>query len=609
MRRSIRKKQRIVFDEVVSDSVSGETYMHKEQPIQERIFQGVFIFFIFFIAIIIGRTAFLSIVQYSYYRERAIVNSSKTMDVPAQRGIITDRFGTTLIENRPIFNVVLNVSEMIKNNETKEVLSTLQEIFNLDSQSIVLQIQKIDFESEQTLIVVRDITREQVLTLKNVPLTSLHIEGDYKRYLSYQSFSHVIGYVGQNSEDSRIHGLAGIEAMYNDLLRGVDGKKIVHRDAYGEEKGMTVIEKPVIGNELKTTLDVEFQEYFYERLKKGLTDLGRISGVGLAINPQTGEVLSMISLPDYDPNNISNYLLAPSQPLFNRVVSGAYNPASTIKLVHAAAALNEGVITSQKQIFSAGYIEIPNQYHPENPSRFVDWKPQGWVDVYSALARSSNVYFYEVIGGFQDQKGVGIERLRKYWEQFGFGKKTGIDIPGEAQGFLPNPEEKEARTGLPWRIGDTYNIAIGQGDFLVTPVQLVSAVSAIVNGGISYVPHVHFQEKSEILLDLSSFSSVFSDVRRGMRDVVEKPYGTAHALSTLPCSLLGKTGSAQVANNTKTNAIFIGAMPAEDPQIVILIIVEDAKEGSINTLPTAYDVLEWYCKNRIKGGVNDSAVD
>jgi penicillin-binding protein 2 len=457
-----------------------------------------------------------------------------------------------------------------------------------------------DLENDEIIVVARDITRDQVLAVKDAALPGVFVEDDYKRYYPYREVAHMMGYVGQSSENARIHGRTGIEAAYNEQLDGTDGKKILHTNAVGEEQGFAVVEKATIGNDVHTTIDLTFQQYFHERFLEGLATLGRTAGLGLAMNPQTGEVLAMMSFPDYDPNAIADYFTEPEQPLFNRAVSGTYNPASTIKIFHAAAALHEGVIAPTKQIYSAGYIELPNPYFPDNPSRFVDWKPHGWVDVRSALARSSNVYFYEVIGGFESQRGVGIERLRTYWNAFGFGRRTNIDIPGEATGFLPSPAEKEARTGNPWRIGDTYNISIGQGDLLLTPIQLITGVSAVLNGGTLYEPYIN-QEKGPVVAgDISHMEDALREVREGMRDGASETYGTSYLLHDLPVEVLAKTGSAQVSNKTKTNALFVGAIPADDPELVILILIEDAKVGSINTLPTAKDVLRWYYENRIE---------
>lgn len=600
MRQRTKNGKSILFDEVVSDSVSGESGHVKERPIKDLVFYSVAAGFFLVALVMAGRIAFLGFMKKDLYAARAASNSNVEAPVRAPRGIILDRFGEPLVENKPTFSVYLHIAEMIRNGNEDRVFQAVEDVLGIPRGDLVEMIRHVNIEETDTVLVASDITRDEIMALRSADLPSLQVEDDHSRYYIHPAFSHLIGYVGQSSEDAEVRGRAGLEAAYEDVLHGTDGRKIYHRNAQGELQGMAVIEKPVQGGTLETTIDGEFQKYFYDQFKAGLDRLGRTSGVAIAMDPRNGEVLALMSFPEYDANDIRSALLAPNEPLFNRAVSGVYNPASTIKLMHAAVALKEGVVTPSTNIYSAGYIELPNPYHPENPSRFVDWKAHGWVDVYSAIARSSNIYFYESIGGFENIRGVGIARLREYWQRFGFEKKTGIDLPGEGIGFLPSAEEKEERTGNPWRIGDTYNISIGQGDLRITPLELISAVSAIVHGGQAYVPHIKKTGASEILYDMSDLAPQFAIVREGMEDAVSETYGTAHLLNTIPARVLGKTGSAQVSNKTKTNALFVGAMPAEDPQIVILILIEDAVQGSSNTLPTARDALQWYYDNRIK---------
>ena len=232
------------------------------------------------------------------------------------------------------------------------------------------------------------------------------------------------------------------------------------------------------------------------------------------------------------------------------------------------------------------------------------------MDLAGALARSSNVYFYEIGGGYKyygvNQTGLGIERLKNYWQQFLLGQKTGIDLLYENSGFLPDPEEKERRTGQIWRLGDTYNVSIGQGDLLLTPIQLITFIASIANGGKIYQPFLAKNTNPEILKDYSDWDSEISLVQEGLHDAVAKSYGTAFSMSALPISVAGKTGSAQYANNVKTNAFFVGYAPDpntagtfEESKIAILVLVENAKEGSLNAIPIANDVLRWYYENRL----------
>lgn len=601
------RNKEIHFDEAIADSIASDKKI-KEEPIKSVIFKAVWIITILFSSIGVIRVFSLSIIQGDYYSKRALANVRQEIPIIAPRGLITDRFGKPLVENKAILSVVIRVEEMIKAGEESEVLKAVGEIFGLNREELLKSFANYDFEKSADFLIAQDISLNQAIAIKSLNLRSLNVADDYKRQYQSPAFAHIIGYVGKTSKDDLSArkdltaydsvGRAGLEAYYDDLLRGKNGKKLIYRNIYGKIEKIEEAEDKKIGGELTTTVDAEFQQYFYNRLLDGLRSLGRNSGVGLALNPKNGEVLALSSMPSFDGNNVSEYLSNPYEPLFNRAVAGVYNPGSTIKPIHATAALREGVIVPKGQIFSAGFIEIPNPFDPSHPSRFLDWRPHGWVDLYSAIARSSNVYFYEVVGGFEDQRGVGVGKIIEYWKKFGFDKKTGIDLPGESTGFLPNPEEKEKRTKTIWRIGDTYNIAIGQGDIAVTPLELINAVIAIGTGR-AMRPHLVSGPENQVILDLSEFEPQFKEVRKGMEDTVSKPYGTANKLSDLPFRIAAKTGSAQTANNTKINALFVGLAPAHDPQIAILILIENAREGSLNTIPIAKDVLGWYYENRI----------
>jgi penicillin-binding protein 2 len=278
-----------------------------------------------------------------------------------------------------------------------------------------------------------------------------------------------------------------------------------------------------------------------------------------------------------------------------------------VKSRRALAALHEGVITPNTTVYSKGYIEIPNPYVPDKPSRFVEFNQEelGLLNVRSAIARSSNVFFYTAGGGFEGIKGLGISRLYTYWQKFGFGSKTGVEADNENIGFLPTPEEKEQRTHQPWRIGDTYNVSIGQGDFRVSPLQLLNAIASIANNGVMYRPNlVHSIGDGPVttpvqVLDYSDWKMELTEVQAGMRDGVQKTYGRSYLLHDLPFTSAAKTGSAQIANNTKTNALFVGYAPFENPQIAIEVLIENAVTGSLNAVPIAKDVLNWYYQNRL----------
>ncbi|OGY43877.1 MAG: hypothetical protein A2820_01330 [Candidatus Buchananbacteria bacterium RIFCSPHIGHO2_01_FULL_40_35] len=606
-----RKKyqRRIDFDQVISDSISDRELNIRETPLASNVPQIILISFTLIALVFLGTTGYLSVVKGSSFKARSESNINQDIPLIAPRGIILDRNGIPLVENAAIFTVFLQLDEMIRNDEKDIVLTAAEEILGLNKEEVGKQLEDTNLTSVTDIILKRDITRDQVIAIETLKTKSLIVENDFKRNYSNPAFSHAVGYVNSvTSEDLRTNeelalndfiGRAGLEAYYDNSLRGENGRITIYRNAFGDLEDIKRTREPVAGSSLKTTIDAEFQEYFYDRMSLELKSLGRFSGVGLAINPENGEVLTLMSFPSFDANNISDYLSDPNQPLFNRAVSGAYSPGSAIKPVHAVAALKEGVVNPDTQIYSAGYIEIPNPYNPDNPSRFVDWKAHGWVNLRKALAVSSNVYFYEVGGGFENITGVGIEKLQRYWEKFGFGRQTGIDLPGEVAGFLPSPEEKEERTGSIWRVGDTYNVSIGQGDLRFSPVELLNGISAIAEGR-AFKLHIAEQDDSEEIINLDDFSESLPEVREGMKDVVRSEYGSAKLLGDLPVKVAGKTGTPQTTGNTKINAIFVAYAPADDPKIAVLVLIEDAREGSLNAVPIARDVLGWYYENRLK---------
>ncbi|MDP3953476.1 MAG: penicillin-binding transpeptidase domain-containing protein [bacterium] len=620
MARKRYRNSKIDLDEVISDSMSQSEFSLVESPIGQRVFYWLLIASVAVFAIVFLRVGYMSVVKGQAYKTRSQDNLHQTIPLIAPRGDITDRHGEPLVRNQPVFSVFLQIDQMVKNNEQEAVLKATHDILGVGEDKVIKLIQDTNLEDVSDIIIATDITRDQVLAVESQGLKSLNVEQSFKREYLGVALSHIVGYTGLVSDEDLEHndklvlndniGRGGLELYYDDLLRGENGRVTILSNSTGEVAEVLRTKDPIPGNALKTTIDKELQEYFYTRMISGLVSLGRTSGVGLAIDPRNGEVLALLSFPSYDGNEVGDYLTDPNRPLFNRAVAGVYNPGSTIKPLHAVAALNEGIVSPNSQFYSAGFIEIPNPFNPSLPSRFVDWKAHGWVNVYSALARSSNVYFYIIGGGFQDQIGLGIERLGEYWRKFGLGQPTGIDLPGESSGFLPDPEEKEERTGDIWRVGDTYNVSIGQGDLAITPLRLLSAIAAIGNGGIAYVPHLSLESGPRVLLDITDMGSALLEVRRGLKDAATKEYGTANLLLEVPMDIGAKTGSAQVSGNTKTNALII-AYGARDevspPEIAILVLVEDAREGSLNTVPIARDVLRWYYEHRIQDSVQEES--
>ena len=620
----MKRDSELFLEESVLDDMASSLEC-VEMPLSKGTFTLVIAIATIVVTIVFGKVFFLGVSASTFYKDRATANVSDVTVRPAERGIFFDRNGDPLVRNIPTFRAVLNLSDFLKKQPDvqNDELDALTHIITASKEELHSLLTNVDLERQSSIVIAHELTIEQVAMLKNLGLDDLRIENDFTRqYEESGVFSHVTGYVGLVSkgdmkEDSDLLlndliGKSGLELQYDEQLRGTNGALIDYRNAKNESLGQKTEIAPKRGDDIQLTIDGDLQAYFQNRLKEQLQNLGRTAGAGIAMDPQTGEILALVSLPSFDNNNItSKDLTSPSRPLFNRVVSGLYNPASTIKPLVATAALSEGVIDPNRKILANGYIEIPNPYTPDQPSRFNDWKVHGWIDLHDAIARSSNVFFYTVGGGYQDIKGLGVDRLNEYWKKFGLDQKTGIDLPGEKTGFLPNPQEKEQRTGTPWRLGDTYHVSIGQGDLVITPIELIDYIASIATDGKMFRPFLVkkitnekgdtiTETQPEVTRDNSDLLPAIREVQQGMRDGSQKPYGTSYLLHDLPFVAASKTGSAQIQGNTKLNAFYVGYAPAQDPKIALLVLIEDARDGGGNAVPVAHDVLKWYYENRLK---------
>ena len=629
-----RKKQKktVAFEESLNDEWDRDAGI-VEVPLGNRPF-----FYLGIVITVIVFSVAIKILFFAadekYYDARAEANATQSKRTAAPRGLIYDSEGDILAENKAAFAVFLDPREFLENESLEaSTLAAIQNILGISSGtvwSLVNEGSAQDFIAP--IVLSENVNQNQLVNLQALNLPTLIIKSDFERdYPKGPAFSTVLGYVGRvNGNDIKTNpglsgddfiGKAGVEAFYDNALRGTPGVKVAFRNAQGNILTEEAESQPVIGNSLQLTIDGGLQSYFYSRLKSGLAVLGRRIGVGIAINPQTGEVLSLVNLPGFDNNvfsgsgnsgEIQDLLSSPDEPLFDRAVSGLYNPGSTIKPLEGVGALHDGVIDSTREIFSPGYLLVPNPYNTSTPSRYLDWKYQGSVNLVSALAQSSDVYFYIIGGGSPAMStpmlndpsdygisGLGISRLYSWWEKFGLGKPTGIDVPSEESGFLPTPEWKQRKMGTPWLLGDTYNVSIGQGDLLLTPLQLLNYIDAIANGGKIYRPFLNASSTPQVLEDLSSLLPEINEVQKGLRATVNAPAGTAYTMNDLPFSVCAKTGSAQVKNNQQENALFVGYAPCDNPKIAILILIENSKEGSLNAVPIAKDVLNWYYENRL----------
>jgi penicillin-binding protein 2 len=348
------------------------------------------------------------------------------------------------------------------------------------------------------------------------------------------------------------------------------------------------------------------QDKLYEKIKEVATDLGFVGGAGVIMDVQTGEILASTSYPEYksqvltDGDNadlIKSYVNSKRRIFLNRISNGTYTPGSIVKIVMAMGVLNEGVIDPNKKILSTGSISLPNQYDETKFSIFKDWKAHGWVDLRRALAVSSNVYFYEVGGGYKDQKGIGIANIEKYAKMFGLGEKTGIDLPGEVSKPIPSPAWKAVNfPNDPWRVGDTYNTVIGQYGFQVTPIQMARAVGAIANYGKVLQPSLLLGDTfstPKVLRTLDIPKKYFDIVHEGMRDTVVS--GSAPGLKFLPVEVAAKTGTAQVGRgNQYINSWVVGFFPYENPKYSFAILMEEGDlEGGAASVRVMSQLMDW----------------
>ena len=461
---------------------------------------------------------------------------------------------------------------------------------------------------------------------RNAVLLAGNIPGDSdenflgRKYSDILGMSHIIGYIKYPKKDSsgfyytkELKGYDGVEKQYDADLSGENGLKIVETNALGALQSESVIRPPQDGKNLTLTIDSRVQSKFFELIGEVATDLSFQGGAGVIMDITDGGVLALASYPEYkssvmtegdDGDTIKKYLTDKRTPFLDRIISGAYTPGSIVKPFMATGALNEKVITSEKQILSTGSISIPNPYNPKEKSVFLDWRPQGWVDIRKAIAVSSNVFFYEVGGGFENQKGLGITNIEKYARLYGLGEKTGIDLPGEVSGVIPNPSWKALNfDGDAWRVGDTYHTVIGQYGFQVTPLQMVRGIAAIANFGKLITPHVVVDDKDVFPRDLKIPRDVLKVVQEGMRQTVT--LGTAPGLKFEDVHVAAKTGTAQVGiSKQRINSWVVGFFPYENPRFAFTLMMEtgpnDSEVGAVRVMRQMIDWMRVYTPEYMK---------
>ncbi len=629
------KDKEIALEEILSDLEAETEDSYTKSPV------SVFSIKVFLYAFFLICVLFFSYIVYLFLDrgETSVLiskgNASQVYNFGSSRGEIKAQDGTVLATSSVAFNVVANPSLFSDEIEIKEAIS---ELFlasdNLNMGAI-----------KNKLIIYREKNFGYVETLKNLnneesarvfsvveKYDALSLRETSIRYYPYaERFAHILGYVsGVSREDvardqeySFINqsGKQGIELKFEDEMRGESGIFIKYQDAFGQDVEERLVRPPKKGGDIITTLFPTLQEIAYEELDAELSriylanveekgsDAEPLSGVVIVLDPRSGAVRASVSLPAFNPNELSSglsldkvdeYFGDDSSLFFNRSVSGLYPSGSLIKPFLAVAALEEGIIDPLEKIKTEGYITVDSVFDPEESWTFLDWKNHGAVDMRRAIAVSSNAYFYIVGGGYQDREGLGITKIAKWMNNFYWGRSLEINFDLDAKGRVPDPKWKREQKSQKWYIGDTYNTSIGQGDILVSPLKIAASMSAIVNGGTLYKPYVvdriEYGDGSikkylpdPLVEDIASQESLLV-AREGMRDAVLE--GSVRSLSSLKYSFAGKTGTAQ-AGRSDSHAFFVGFGPYEDPEFVIVVLLEKGQDSS-RAVAVAHLILKRY---------------
>jgi penicillin-binding protein 2 len=588
-----------------------------------------------------GRIFYLQIIRGASFRSLANNNQIRSRVLLAPRGLITDSSGQILAQNAASFNLVAIPFDLPKNQaDLQKEIAGLAQTFSLDPQDVVKKLQAVDANSLDSVEIKQGLTNDQSILFQTQANQFPGFEAQQvpiRQYLDANAFAGVLGYTGlvspgdldrQNKDlyaTVDFIGKIGVEASYEKYLHGSNGANIIEVDATGKFLNDLGESNPASGDKLVLNLDKGLQD----RLYQDLSTVRSPKAAAVALDPRTGAVLALVSLPGFDNNlfaqglsqqNYQKFTQDPNLPMFNRAVSGQYPPGSTSKPMTATAGLQEGVINQNTIIVDNGDLVVPNQFDPSQKYDFFGWKPGGLgsMTVRSAIALSSDIFFYEVAGGAPNGSllGLGANKLADYFRKFGLGKNLGIDIPGEQPGLVPDPGWKmnyynsDPLLGK-WYLGDTYHMGIGQGFVLVTPLQVAEWTAIVANGGRGFVPEVAqkavdqngrvvWQNQPKLLVSDIASSDVFKIVQEGMRQTVTA--GTAKPLNSLPITSAGKTGTSQFdgSNPNRTHAWFTAYAPYEDPQIVITVLVEAGGEGNAVAEPVVKDALQWWATNRYR---------
>lgn len=572
-------------------------------------------------AVLLGRMVYLQLWRGDYYAKQSDGNRLRQSRILAPRGIIYDSEGKELVNNLPGYAVVLQKQSSYK----PETLQRLSNLLQMSVEEINAKI-KASENFYEPIMLKNNLDQQMVTKIEEqrryMPEVMLSVQ-PIRNYPYHELAVHALGYVGEvssyeieqglfkNITQGSLVGKAGLEKTYDKYLRGEDGAFMEEVDVAGNVVKHYDSVQPVPGKNLKLTIDYELQKELEAFTDKHLAFL-RSSGIApgaraaavVAIDPRNGAVRAMVSRPGYDPNwfvhgisskNWNSINNDPNYPMNNKVITGEYPPGSTFKIVTGSAAFELKKVGLNEPIFDGGF-------HPMVPTMGnAGGEVLGWLTFIKALAMSDNVYFYEL--GYR----VGIDNIEKYAHIFGFGECTGIDLEGESKGLVASKKVKRKIWDEDWRLGDTFNAAIGQGFNLTTPIQLSVMLSIVANGGTKYQPYL---VDSIINSDGSLFEKpkraegkhidvsqqTIDYIRMGM-SVTTQEGGTASYFAGLPKPIAGKTGTAENSHG-RDHGLFVAYGPVDDPELVVVCIVEQGGFGSVAAGPIVYKAFEEFFQEK-----------
>ncbi|GIW11487.1 MAG: penicillin-binding protein 2 [Dehalococcoidia bacterium] len=576
----------------------------------------------------------LQIVEGRAYQSRAEVNRIRLQPIPPIRGVIFDRNLRQLVRNVPSFVVTVTPFDLPVEQQAR-VAERLAKLLNLLPEEVErpIALRRLRGEVFQPVIIKSGVDQRTAFLIEEnndkLPGVQVRVES-VRQYLGGPIYSHVLGYTGRITEDElqerpnqgytindRI-GKTGVELTFEEWLRGQPGKEQIVVNAQGRQVGELDSIAPVPGANLVLTIDSDLQSVVAEAVRATMGN--STYAVGIVANVKTGEILAFVSLPGYDNNlfsgNVSErewneLLTSPSRPLVNHGISDNFPPGSIFKLITGAAALQERIATPETKIFSKGYLEVRSEVDPRVIYIFRDWAAHGWLDFYQAMARSGDVYFYQLAGGYEDFPGLGVERLAAYARAFGLGQPTGIDLPSEVGGIVPTPEWKRRVIGEDWYKGDTYNMSIGQGFWAVTPLQMLMVITAFANGGEMLRPlivkeirdannNVIKRFNKEVRWRVPVEVSNLNDVSRGMVLGVTWEQGTAREAGVPGMNIAAKTGTAEFGQRDPRTGAYefqhgwcYAFGPTENPEIAVLVFHERGG-GPQTAAPAVGRILRYY---------------